>query len=220
MLKDKNFDSAAAIATSKIAEDGGITSSHIGSSKVLAANIASSVVLDRHLSANLRKGFIPLNLFNMRTRADADIVATALSSATTPTLNVTSSVSGSSKPACLITWSTAVVTPIQFAPIVMPPDYSTVNSSMTLFVRMGRSASTDAARNLNINFTASTAVFSTVTLALSSGTAPFSTSILLTAAGMPGYPGVLNVSMYPGPSSDENVHFYGAWLEYTRNSTA
>lgn len=219
-IKNKNVDAAAAIATSKIAEDSGITSSHIGSSKVLAGNVASSAVLDRHLSANLRKGIIPIDIFTAREIVAAEMASAALSSGTTPTLNVLSSLGGSSKPCAVLQWAGGNTDVLQFAPIPIPPDYSTVNSSMTLFLNCGRGASTDSARTWKAWFAASTAVLSTTSFTPSSDTDPFSTSVALTAGALPGYPGVLTLRLSPGASTSDTARLFGAWIEYTRNSTA
>lgn len=231
MLKDKNIATAAAIATSKLAEDSGITSSHIGSSKVLAANVASSAVLDRHLSSKLRTGFIPLDLSKARRVGssaagvlwDSSAIAGGrLSVATVPQWQVISTLARAAR----LLWSSAATDLVQLPPIPTPPDWSTL-SSATINVLACNTLSTgstnDTAPKLNFKIYNSTgssqaAVVLTVS-SLGKSTQPAHYSTAIPATQLPSPNSFMTITLGCTSTAD-NIACYGAWIEYQRNSTA
>ena len=220
-IRDINIASNANIATTKLASDSGLTGSHI----------ASSAVLDRHLSVKLRTGVIPLDISLARvvgsTSAEAWANATAavgtpgagfLSSATSPVYTVNSTLARVGR----LQFSSAAATLIQFPNIVIPPDLSTT-STVTVHAIGGSAGSTDAGPLFNFHFysnggSSNAAVALTMSSAAAS-TVAHEVSTTVPAAYISSHPGVLTVMM--GVTSTADVMYaHAMWLEYTRNSTA
>ena len=208
-----------------------IETRHILSSNVTADEIASSVILDRHLSSRLRIGVLPLDLSAGRTVGStageswANATAAAgsgpagwLTSASTPSWGANSTLARVGR----LQFSSALATLVQLPPVVIPPDLSTT-STVTVHVFGGSAGSTDTAPTFNFHFY-SNAGSSNALVAVTISSAAASTvahegSTTVPAAQISSHPGVLTVLV--GVTSTADVLYaHAAWLEYTRNSTA
>lgn len=214
-IVNKNISSSAAIAWSKIN----------ASTAIAAGDIGSSQVLDRHLSGNLRTGWIPLDFSRARvvssTSGEAFSSGNAgyLSSATAPIYDVVSTAIRAQR----TVWSSALATTIQFPNVVMPPDYSTANSSASIHVLGNSNGSTDAGPGFLFSIFASTgssaAPIEVTMSSAAASTVAHEASTTIPVAQMVAHPGVMSVVMGVKSTADV-LSAYSVWLEYKRNSTA
>ncbi len=182
-----------------------------------------------NLSQKLRTGFINLDMATARavgsTAGESWANATAavgtpgggvLSSATAPRLTAVST----AVRVMVLDWTSASLVPVQFSPIVLPPDFTSV-SSATLNVLIGRAAAASSDQAPAFNFTlyastsASAAAISLSALTASSAAALVTSAVISTVQIPNGYPNVLTAVCAP-LSSQDNLKLYGAWIEYVR----
>lgn len=181
-----------------------------------------------NLSATLKTGFIPLNISDARTFGSTSgeswgnatsAVGTPgggiLSSATAPRLTALST----ALRAMVIDWSSGAGVQVQFPPVILPPDFTSISApTINLFAGRAAAASSDTAPVFNVSFYtglgSSVAVVSVPFTAASSAPVHLSTSVSTTQVGV-GYPNTLTVAIQAVSTAD-NLKLYGAWLTYTR----
>ncbi len=180
-------------------------------------------------SPKMRTGFINLDINTARlfgtTAGESWANATAavgtlggglLSSATVPSLTANTT----ALRVMTLNWSSAGTGLVQFSPVVLPPDFSSL-SAPTLNVLSGRvsAASSDTSPAWTINMlsgiSATNALSIPITNITSSVATQYSGAITTTLTGGIGYPGVLTVLINPASSQDLNK-LYACWIEYTK----
>lgn len=176
------------------------------------------------LSANLKTGFIPLDITSLREMFTNDIGVAAVGAAqgsggilakdTTPILE---RVSTTTDKALRVKWAAANVDEVQFPAVPMPPDLDETGSvTVHLLAKMGGATDTPTIDVQAFDGIGDTEMGGT-TAALSSTLAEL--SVTLAAADISGHPlGFLNISLVPGAHGTDTLELYAAWIEYTRKS--
>jgi hypothetical protein len=165
--------------------------------------------------ANVRTGYIPLDLFTARIISADAIQATTEGgvpdSNTAPSI---ARINGATDKQGRMTWAAASVAEIQFAPVAYPPDLDDTEPVTINFLAM-MSGSTDTP-------TLTVAYFEGIgdtnaggaTGALSASLAKVNRSIA--AADVGAYPKVASISVLPGAHGTDAVWMHAAWIEYQR----
>src|SRR3990167_9690881 len=139
-IRNINIAPNAAIATSKIAEDGGLTSSHMGTA--------------------MRTGFLPIQIGNSRILgstsgeiwANGSVSAGGqMSSVTAPAWTQVSSLILAQR----IVWASAATAQIMFPPVALPPDLTTASSASLNWFGGLLDASTDTGATYQVTITPS-----------------------------------------------------------------
>lgn len=168
------------------------------------------------LGANLKTGFIPLDLFTAQIIATNEIPDSGnyLDGNTDPEIK---RVNAATDKAAHISWPASSVVEIQFAPFAYPPDLDdAANVEVHLLARM-------AAGGMDTPVIA-VAYFEGIgdtnaggnTTALS--TTLSEKSVAITAVNIGAHPNVATVTLIPAAHTNEALELYAVWIEYTRKS--
>jgi len=168
-----------------------------------------------------KTGFIPIDITSAREIAGDDIQNLAahgglLASDSDPSL---ARVNAATDKALRVIWDTAADTDeIALPPVPMPPDLD-ASSNVTVHLLAAMGGATDTP---TIDIQAWDAVGDTemggATAAIT-GTTVAEYSATLAAANISGHPlGFLNLQLVPAAHTNDALHLYAAWVEYTRSS--
>ncbi len=193
-----------------------------------ALNVASGSLT---LPTNLRRGFIPLDLFAARALASGEnhfgiIVNTTgaelgtsvgglLNAGSIPALNTFTTAAMASR----LYWTSGQQQAVAFPPIPIPPDFSSAGG---LSIHAMANRSSDGASNnvldmrfwANLNSTEKGTTGST----LATG-GPGEVSIVVSSAEAGAHPGTWNVQIVPGTHTNNKVSVFSAWVEYDKRSS-
>lgn len=179
------------------------------------------------LPANLKRGYIPLDLFAGRILSSAEnllgiVVNTTgaelgasvgglLNAGSIPTLTMNSTVNG----AALLTWASGQNAAVAFPPIPIPPDFASAGG---LSIHAIAERASDNASNNVLDFRfwngANTSEKGTTGATMTSTPAEY--SAVISSAEVGGHPGYWNVRIVPGTHTNNAVKVYAGWLEYSR----
>lgn len=181
-----------------------------------------------NLSATLKTGFIPLNISDARTfgstageswgnatSAIGTPGAGILSSATAPRLTALST----ALRAMVIDWSSGTGVQVQFPPVILPPDFTSVSAPViNILANRAAAASSDQGPVFNFSFYtglgSSVAPVAIAFTAASSAVVNLTSSVSTTQIAV-GYPNTLTVAVQ-AVSTQDNLKLHGAWITYTR----
>lgn len=191
----------------------------LGAGTVGLSNLASDSVDETKLAANLKVGFIPLDITTARIISGNAIQNTTEAGVpdgnTTPIL---ARVNGATDKALRLAWAATVVTEIQFAPVAKPADLDD-GSTLTFHMMLAKDANTDNAATVGVsmwdgvgdsNAGGNTAALSSASLA--------EYTVTMAAADLAAAPGFLNFSVTPGTHANDAIYCYAAWIEYARKA--
>lgn len=190
-------------------------------------NVASGSIT---LPANLKRGYIPLDIFAARALSSAEAFLGASVSATggnlanaiggllnansTPTLTMFSTAAMAPQ----LTWASGVGTAIAFPPVPIPPDFSSAGG-LTIHAIAER-ASDNASNNvLDFRFWANQNATEQGTTGTTISSTPGEHSITVAASEAGGHPGVWSFQLVPGTHTNNAVKVYSAWAEYDRRTS-
>lgn len=179
------------------------------------------------LPANLKRGFIPLDLFSGRILSSAEnmlgiVVNTTgaelgasvgglLNAGSIPTLTMNSTVNG----AAVITWASGQNAAVAFPPIPIPPDFASAGG-LSIHAIAER-ASDNASNNvLDFRFWANAGTTEKGTTGATMTSTPAEYSAVVSSAESGGHPGYWNVRIVPGTHTNNAVKVYAGWLEYSK----
>lgn len=177
------------------------------------------------LGANLKKGFISLDLFSVR-EAIANVLQAAATGAAlgsggilaTDTTPILQRINGATDKAARISWVATDVGEIQFAPVPIPPDYDNTEV-LTVHLLVYKNANTDTTFVIDVQ--AWSGIGDTEmggdTAAITE-TVAAEKSVSLTGANVGAHPGVLTINLVPGAHANDAVYLLAAWIEYTRRT--
>lgn len=188
---------------------------HLNGAKFFADDDTSD--LGPTLTANLNKGFIPLDITSLREIVSDDTTTLAnhggiLASDSTPILKRDN---GATDKALRVEWAATNVDEVQFPPVPYPHDLDPA-TDITVHLLAKVSGATDTPV---IDVQAWDGVGDTEmggnTGALSNTLAEVTTT--LANANISGPPtGFLNVNLVPAAHGTDAIHLYAAWIEYTK----
>lgn len=199
----------------------------LAAGEIEAADLGSSAVTSAKLDATLKKGYINLDLFGVRevgsTAGESWLNSSAagaglLTGGTIPILEVVSTTDRTVR----LNWTSANQDPIQFAPIVPPPDFTTANG-ITIYLTLGKNSTNNQTMTVDAQFWArqGETESGTVTAAITNSTNPLEYSVAIPAASLfnSSAGGTWNIALVPGAHANDALHLYGGRIEYTRVST-
>ncbi len=188
---------------------------------------AGSIVLP----GNLRRGFIPLDIFSARVLASGEnffgmvinttgaemgtSVGGVLNAGSVPALNTFTTAAMAAR----IYWTSGQQQAVAFPPIPIPPDFSSAGG-LTIHAMANRSSDGASNNVLDMRFWAnlnSTEKGTTGSTLATGG--PGEVSITVSSAEAGAHPGVWNVQIVPGTHTNNKVSVFSAWVEYNRASS-
>lgn len=182
------------------------------------------------LPPNLKRGYVPLDIFAARALSSGEVFFGASVSATggnlgnaiggllnansTPTLTMFSTAARAPH----LTWASGDVTAIAFPPVPIPPDFSSAGG---LSIHAVAERSSDNASNnvLDFRFWANTNATEQGTTGSTMTTAPAEYSVVVSSAEAGAHPGVWNFQIVPGTHTNNSVKVYSAWAEWDRKTS-
>jgi hypothetical protein len=178
--------------------------------------LADATITAASLGANLKVGFIPLDLFSAQIIGSNEIPDSGnfLDGNTAPEIK---RVNAATDKAAFINWIANGVEEIQFSPFAYPPDLDdTANVEVHLLAKMAAGGMDTPVLAVgyfegvgDTNAGGNTAALS-VTMA--------DVSVAVTAANIGAHPTVATVTVTPAAHANEAVELYAAWIEYTRKT--
>ena len=191
-------------------------------------NLASGTL---SLPTNLRRGFVPLDIFAVRTLASGETFQSfnvSASGAALPTGSVGGLIGAGTIPA-LAMFSTAAMAPhalwasgeqaaIAFPPVPIPPDFSSAGG-LTIHAIAERSSDGASNNVLDFRFWANVNATEQGTTGSTMTTTPAEYSITVSSAEAGAHPGVWNIQIVPGTHTNNKVRLFSAWAEYDRASS-
>lgn len=190
--------------------------------------IADGAITAAKLGANLKTGFIPLDLAAARIIVSNDYQAETIVStggsekasggilASLGVIYSINRVNGATDKAARIVAKANTTGELQWAGIMMPPDLDdAADVTVNLWTRMAGATDTPVIA-VGAFFDVGDTNAGGNTAALSATLAKKSVTIL--AADVPAYPSVLNLSLIPAAHANDAWWLYGIWLEYTRRT--
>lgn len=179
-------------------------------------SLAAGSVTAASLGANLKIGFIPLDLFSAQIIGSNEIPDSGnfLDGNTAPEIK---RLNAATDKAAIVNWIANGVEEIQFAPFAYPPDLDdTANVEVHLLAKMAAGGMDTPVIAVgyfegvgDTNAGGNTAALS-VTLA--------DVSVAVLAANVGAHPNVATVTVTPAAHANEAVELYAAWIEYTRKT--
>lgn len=188
-----------------------------------ASHLAAGAVEIAELAGNLKKGFIPLDITSLREIATNDIQALAahgglLASDSDPSL---ARVNGATDKALRVIWDTAADTDeVQFPPVPMPPDLDAATDlTIHLLMAMGGTTGPDTPTvDVQVYDGVGDTEMGGATGAVT-GTTVAEYTVTIANAAISGNPtGFFNIALVPGVHTNDALHLYAAWIEYTRTN--
>jgi hypothetical protein len=188
-------------------------------------NAASGKV---NLPPNLKRGFVPLNLFGARALASGETYNSFQVSATgaaLPTGSVGGLLAAGTVPflgafstaakAAVVQWASGSVQAIAFPPIPVPPDFSSAGG-LSIHAIAERTSDNASDNVLDFRFWANTNASNKGTTGATMTTTPAEYSAAVSSAEAGAHPGSWNVHIVPGTHTNNAVRLFNAWIEYTR----
>lgn len=190
-------------------------------------NITSGAVA---LPANLKTGFIPLDLFAARFIASGETINGVTVTASTPLANAIGGLlhggstpilkafsSGTSGMLCL-EWASGDMSEIRWSPMPIPPDF---DSSSPLYVCWTGNRGSESASNntFRVQFFNSTNTTNVGTTGATMTTQPTEQRICVSATGLTAHPGFWNVGLKPITHTHNPNRIFAAGIEYTRRTS-
>lgn len=190
-------------------------------------NLASGALT---LPPNLKRGYIPLDIFSARSLSSGEVFFGASVSATggnlgnaiggllnlnsAPTLTMVSTAVRAPQ----LTWASGDVTAIAFPPLAIPPDFS---SAAGLSIHAIAERTTDNASNnvLDFRFWANANATEQGTTGSTMTSTPAEYSALVSSAESGAHPGTWNIQIVPGTHTNNAVRVFSAWVEYDRRTS-
>jgi hypothetical protein len=180
---------------------------------VTTAKLVADNVTAAKLTATLRTGFIPIDLFSAHV-IGANAIAAQVGAASDPLLK---RFNGATDIAASISWESASVIEIQFPTIPYPPDLDdTADVDVHLLAKMLAGSVNTPVLTVKAFEGQGGADIGAATAALS--TTMQDLKVALATAGISAHPNCLSIGVTPGAhnTASNDVRLYGAWLEYTR----
>lgn len=190
-------------------------------------NVASGSIT---LPANLKRGYVPLDILAARAQTSSGEMIGASVSATggnlgnaiggllnlnsTPVLNFNSSLNR----APMLSWASAVVTPITFPPVPIPPDFSSAGG-LTIHAIAERASDSASGDPLDFRFWANQNATEQGTTGSTMTSTPAEYSAAVSSAEVGAYPGVWNIQIVPGTHTNNAVKVYSAWAGYDKRTS-
>jgi len=183
-----------------------------------------------NLPGNLRKGFIPLDMFSARILSSgenfigANFSATGVSlgasiggllhSGSVPALVMNSTL----QQAAMISWASGQTQALAFPPVPIPPDFSSAGG-LVINAFAERASDNSSDNVIDMRFWNSTNATEMGTTGATISTTPGRISVTVSSAESGRYPGVWNIQFVPGTHTNNAVRIFAAHLEYTRASS-
>ena len=180
---------------------------------VTTAKLVADNVTAAKLTATLRTGFIPIDLFSAHV-IGANAIAAQVGAASDPLLK---RFNGATDIAASLSWESASVIEIQFPTIPYPPDLDdTADVDVHLLAKMLAGSVNTPVLTVKAFEGQGGADIGAATAALS--TTMQDLKVALATAGISAHPNCLSIGVTPGAhnTASNDVRLYGAWLEYTR----
>ena len=181
--------------------------------------VTNSTVEAADLGANLRKGFIPLDLSTARVLNSNAIINTTEGGVpdgnTDPIL---ARINGATDIVERLTWAANSVVEVQFPNIPKPPDLDDT-ADVLIKLLIDKDTNTNNAAVIAVKYFEgigdTNAGGNTAALATADLTA-YTVTIL--AANVAAAPGVMSIALVPGAHANDAFRLHGAWIEYTRKT--
>lgn len=190
-------------------------------------NVASGSIT---LPANLKRGYVPLDILAARAQTSSGEMIGASVSATggnlgnaiggllnlnsTPVLNFNSSLNR----APMLSWASAVVTPITFPPVPIPPDFSSAGG-LTIHAIAERASDSASGDPLDFRFWANQNATEQGSTGTSMTSTPSEHFVTISSAEAGAHPGLWTVGIVPTVHGGNAVRLYGAWIEYDKRTS-
>lgn len=190
----------------------------LGTGSVGAAQLAAGSVGVSELNGALKKATIQLDITSLREIASNDIQNLAahgglLASDSDPAL---ARVNGATDKALRVTWDTAADTDeVQFPPVAKPQDLDE-GTDLTIHLLMAMGGATDTPTvDVQVYDGLGDTEMGGATGAVT-GTTITEYTVTIANANIAAAPGFLNIALVPGAHTNDALHLYAAWIEYTR----
>lgn len=213
-FNEKLRDGVRAIASIR---EAGADFIHVQCGDYVAASRTLQIRVGRPLGGGIT-GFIPLDITALREIASDDIQALAahgglLTADSDPSL---ARVNGATDKALRVTWDTSNDTDeVAFPSIPWPPDLdASQDVSVHLLAKMAAGGMDTPVIDVQAWEGEGDTEMGGATAALSTTLAEL--SVTLGNANITGHPGFLNLQLVPGAHTNEALHLYAAWLEYSK----
>lgn len=189
-------------------------------------NAASGAI---NLPTNLRRGFIPFNLFGARSLSSGEAFFNFNVSATGATITSAGgllradsdpslSMFSTAAKAAFVNWASGSSVAIHFPPVPIPPDLNTA-TAITYHIFAER-ASDNASNNVfDFRFWNSTNTTQMGTTGATLTTTPAEQSVSIGSTALTAHPGVWNFGLSPNAHTNNAVRVYAAWAEYDRRTS-
>lgn len=191
--------------------DGKITDAEFGGS----ANFSAATVT---LPTNLATGYIPLDITTVKI-----IAANAIGNTTEGlfpdgnTAPALARVNGATDKCLRVTWASSSSVEVQFPPFVYPPDLDdTAAITVHILAAMGGATDTPVVSVGYFEGVGDTNAGGDT--AAVTGTTPAEYSVSIAADDVGAAPTAATICLTPGAHTTDNLHLYGAWVEYTRKT--
>ena len=181
-----------------------------------SALLAAGTIGSAELSTNLKKGYIPLGIFNTRI-IGSDVFADTIEGAT-PDGNTNPAlqrINSATDKGARLTWPAGNAAEIQFPSFAYPPD---LDDTAPLTIYFTGSVVTTDIPVLTISYWEGVGDTNagSATAAMATGSALQTLSVTIAAGDVGAYPKFATVGLTPGTHAFDVLSVYAAWIEYTR----